>query len=306
MSSLFLNQQQMIYFIVAALFFIIFCFLFRQKQSLESFTDIQSGIQSVFESRQNMTLNQYMIMASLDSAYDGSTISLKQLKSVISTGCRFFDFQVFLDESFSKFNRPYVGYSTDSDYKTIQGINSDPKKRVTLSKILSTTVASCFSTDAPNVMDPVFIHLRIKSKNTEIYGQIATDIQDTISSRLYRDTETNQITMVTKDTPLKNIMGKVIIIVDHLLAPDYTKHQYCADKSCVNLANFTHVESGGTQWRQLPFNPPENMNCLTQGGLVSPILDENTDNNSMVCAPSDIPETVITRWIENNLHIINS
>lgn len=35
-------------------------------------------------------------------------------------------------------------------------------------------------------------------------------------------------------------------------------------------------------------------------------LDENTDNNSMVCAPSDIPETVITRWIENNLHIINS
>jgi hypothetical protein len=30
-------------------------------------------------------------------------------------------------------------------------------------------------------------------------------------------------------------------------------------------------------------------------------LDENTDNNSIVCAPYDIPETVIGNWIENNL-----
>lgn len=35
-------------------------------------------------------------------------------------------------------------------------------------------------------------------------------------------------------------------------------------------------------------------------------LDSESDNNSMVCAPSDIPETVIVNWIENNLEKIVS
>ena len=44
-------------------------------------------------------------------------------------------------------------------------------------------------------------------------------------------------------------------------------------------------------------NDKEEKNMIAK----SLFLDEDSDNNSMVCAPADIPEVVIGSWIENNL-----
>ena len=44
-------------------------------------------------------------------------------------------------------------------------------------------------------------------------------------------------------------------------------------------------------------NDKEEKNIITK----TMFLDESTDNNSIVCAPYDIPETVIGEWIEKNI-----
>ena len=124
-------QQQLIYLLMISLVFLLFFFLF--PHSVEPFTAsaagataIGTGIQSVLESRRKMSLNQYMIMASCDTAYDGSVVTVDQIRSVIQTGCRFFDFQVFCDENDANgFSRPYIGYSTDPTFTTIQGVDPD-------------------------------------------------------------------------------------------------------------------------------------------------------------------------------------
>lgn len=326
----FFQQQNIIYVIVVSLFFILFCFIFPQQWNpwespVESFTDIQSGIQSVFQSRRSLSLNQYMMMASYDSAYDGTTVSVEQLTKVISSGCRVFDFQIFCEDSISDSIQPYIGYSTDPTFVSIQGVDSNISKRLTFNKVLATLVSGCFGTVAPNNNDPVFIHLRVKSKNTNVFSKLATSIEKMVSSRLYVD-PSGKVIPISKDTPLEALMGKILFIMDRTFSKDYGSFKAChpgkeptakkdasgnavvAPTVCISLEDYINIESGGTQWRQIAYNPPEKLNCLTQGGLKSPLVDESTDNMGIVLANNSNLELFMVMPPENilNLDIVGS
>ncbi len=282
-----MTQYKLIMLLMVSLIFVWFCFLFPVKSISfsEPFSTKSANMSSILSDRQKMTLNQYMIMASCDAAYDGTNITTDQLISVISTGCRFLDFQVFHDDLLG----PYIGYSTDPTFEQVKGIQTV----LTFKNLLTTVATNGFGGLVPNNMDPLFIHLRIKSKNTEVYKQMAADIQNTITSRLYLD-KFGKAIQINKSTIMKNIMGKIIIVVDRSINPDYSIQQCgtlqsydisgAVANSCVDLIKYVNIETGGTNWRSISYNPPPSVGCLTRGGTLSPLVDDSTNSLGIVMA----------------------
>ena len=308
-----LSQQQLIYIFIVLLVFILFCYIFplnNTLERLEGFSNIRTGVQSVSENQldQNLPLCQYMIMSACDAAYDGDKMTEKQLNKVIKTGCRFLDFQVFCDDQTLGANRPYIGFSTDPDFVKITGIESKAAKRLTLKKVLTTIASSCFGTVAPNSDDPVFIHLRIKSFNSNIYDMIAQDIKSTLESRLFSD-QTHKAVPVNKDTLLKSIMGKIIIVVDRSFNDTYLKLTSCFNESsqCVKLERLVNIETSGDFWHFLDFDPNLDISCITRGGTSSPIVDEKSSSMGVVIkSKSSFDLNLISPSIDANPDVLSA
>ena len=188
-------------------------------------------INSINDVDTNLRLNQFIIKASYNSAFTGNYINNDMIKYVLSRGCRFLDFEVFYIK-----NKPFVAYSTDSSYKTI-----DSKNQILLNDILTTVVSNAFSDNSPNNRDPVFVHLRVKSNDNNIYKDIAKSIDATLKDKLYFNTK------IDNDTKLTDIMGKVIIVMDKTINYKYNKYTSCAEneENCYDLTKYINIESGG-------------------------------------------------------------
>ena len=96
------------------------------------------------------------------------------VKYVIERGCRFLDFEVFLID-----NKPKVTYSVDKTYQTYETENS-----ILLDNILSAVVNSAFARPSPNYQDPLFIQLRVKTKDNSIYKMIAKSVDFTFEEQI--------------------------------------------------------------------------------------------------------------------------
>lgn len=311
------KQSTICYFLLVISVFTVFFFLFPRPNKLhESFADNETtGIQSVLANRQDMPLSQYMMMASYDSAYDGTLFHNEQLLSVIKTGCRVFDFQIFMDDKEGyNVKRPFIGYSTDPTFEEIQGVDSNISKRLTFSKALSTLAINCFNPTAPNFKDPVFLHLRIKSVKYDIYDRVAQDIQENIATRLFLD-QTGQAVQVSKNTRMKDIMGKIIVVVNRKINPEYTKYTRCPTSltqndlktPCINLSRFVNIESGGSLWRTLAFENKVNAKACSSVEMALPIIDEKTQSMGILLANnSDIELFMILPPLTTNPDIIST
>ena len=188
-------------------------------------------INSIHSTDTNLPLSQYVIKASYNSALTGKYVNKDMIKYVLSRGCRFLDFEIFLIDG-----KPQVAYTTDSKYKTIL-----TKNNILLDEVLSTIVSNAFSSTSPNRADPLFIHMRIKSSdssNHDIYKSIAKSLS-IIKDSLYHKP-------IDKKTKLSDIMGKIIIIVDSTINYHYKKYTNCKnkDKNCYDLKKFINLESG--------------------------------------------------------------
>ena len=172
-------------------------------------------------------LSQYVFKASYNSAYSGGYMSLTALDYVVMRGCRFLDFEIYLQNKY-----PIVAVSTDSTGQTISS-----KSSLKLFDVLThiATVYSPASNVAPNATDPLFIQFRIKSHDPTIYDLVASVIANTIGSvgnNLYIGPP------ITPDTLLTALMGQVIIVIDQTVAPKYT--------SSNALLEYTNLVSGST------------------------------------------------------------
>jgi hypothetical protein len=117
----------------------------------------------------DLPITKYTVKSSYNSACSGSsgTISSEMLKYTLSRGCRFIDFEIS-----SVDGTPYV-ISTENS-KLI-----DKNKIRKLSDILSTVVTYGLSDStgrAPNINDPLFIHLRINDPFPDASGSKDNDI----------------------------------------------------------------------------------------------------------------------------------
>uniref|UniRef100_A0A6C0DMJ2 Phosphatidylinositol-specific phospholipase C X domain-containing protein n=1 Tax=viral metagenome TaxID=1070528 RepID=A0A6C0DMJ2_9ZZZZ len=174
-------------------------------------------------------LREFVIKSSYNTAVSGNNVSTDTIKNVLARGCRFLDFEIFYIN-----NSAHVAYSTDETNQTIDSDNS-----ILLDEVFSTIISNAFASPTPNVGDPLFLHLRIKSTHPEIYKEIAKSIDYALRPKLYPNP-------VTKETKLADIMGKIVVVFDKTSDRDYKTHSKCdpSEKDCINLAPFINMESG--------------------------------------------------------------
>ena len=176
-------------------------------------------------------LKDYVVKGSYNSAITGNYVNVDMVKYVLERGCRFLDFEVFLID-----NKPKVSYSVDKTYQTYETEN-----QVLLDNVLIAAISNAFARPSPNPQDPLFIQLRIKSKDNSIYKKIAKSIDYSLKTKLYNK-------KINENTKLSDIMGKVIIILDKSYNHNYADHSICEkdDKYCYDLTKYVNIESGTT------------------------------------------------------------
>lgn len=183
-------------------------------------------------------LRDFMIKSSYNSAFTGKYMNLGMVKYVISRGCRFLDFEVYIKDGY-----PIVAYtSAISDPSYTNFTSSGPA--VSLSGVFSTIMANAFSDTAPNAKDPLFVQLHIKTNLKDAFDTIAQTIVSGLGNKLYKG-------RVTGDTLLQNLFGRVIIVVDRTTSPGYANYTTCGqgDVSCFALKDYVNMESGGEYLR---------------------------------------------------------
>lgn len=189
---------------------------------LKSIYNVSEGFRST--NTDNMPLYEFCTFGSMNTTLmpGRKLVDLEQIKRVLDTGCRFIDLEIY-----SMKGLPVVGYSADVNNKT----NLDTENSLILSDVLNKIVSVGFS-ESPNTSEPIFIHMRIKTLNTELYNKIADIIKVNIEPRIYGGKRGNKAML---STPLSKLMGKVVIIVDSggEDSPDYK-----------NLKGYIHMESG--------------------------------------------------------------
>ena len=247
-----------------------------------------------------LPLKELCIKASFNSASSGNYISTSMLQYVIGRGVRFLDFEVFYISSDGEENavfRPMVATSTDPTFMALSSENS-----VLLDTILTSAVANAFSSPCPNYGDPLFINLRIKSNNHDIYKAVAASIDSSIKNKIYMNQDasasyiannmTSQKAMrFTKDTTLEKIGNNVVLSIDKTIFPNYGNYCSCDDSKedhCYDLTKYVNIESGS-----------ENMNLILYNYL-SPVP---TIQLSDTAYRTNVK--TVTMTIPDNLYLIN-
>ena len=103
-------------------------------------------------------------------------VSLEALGNVLKRGARLVDFEIY-----SYGGQAVVGASPSSSYDFKGTYNCLP-----VGQVFSTVKAYAFSGQTPNPNDPLFIHLRVKSNNLDVYKQLAKSLGSTFSNLLAR------------------------------------------------------------------------------------------------------------------------
>lgn len=192
-------------------------------------TGLPISVSSMKKNITGETLKEYAIKGSYNTAVTGKYVNLDMIRYVLSRGCRFVDFEVLF------FNdKAVVSTTSDPNYMVI-----DTENIIPLSSALSSTVSQAFSRPSPNFKDPLFIHLRIKSKDAGVYKQIGKAVDFALKDKLYKG-------VVDQNTKMSDIMEKVVLIIDKTIDRDYRQHTKCpsGQSNCYSLDDYISLESG--------------------------------------------------------------
>uniref|UniRef100_A0A6C0B6E3 Phosphatidylinositol-specific phospholipase C X domain-containing protein n=1 Tax=viral metagenome TaxID=1070528 RepID=A0A6C0B6E3_9ZZZZ len=183
----------------------------------------------------DLPIREFIVKSSYNSAISGLYASTDALKLTLERGCRFIDFEIF-----SRNDVEYVSYSGDPEYKTM-GTENVSKNRLKLTDALNTAAGSAFSSPTPSTNDPLFILLRIKDNTSPIYKRIAKHINTAFSERLFKGT-------FNSGTPIGELQGRVVILLDTLSAPKWNEYDKCDSKPNQCLDKVVHLEAGTTNF----------------------------------------------------------
>jgi hypothetical protein len=245
-----------------------------------------STITNTTDKMLDISLNQVCIKASYNSAFDGGTkVSVDQLNYVLSTGCRFLDFEIYRDST----GNAVVNYSTDPTNSTVT--NTSNKDELSFSTIMSEINNSSVKTSAdgkntyvtPNPDDPLFIQLRIKTdtkkNDNTIYSAVGTVLNGYKDNKLHR--KNDKAIQINGDTNLKDLKGKYIIVMDKSINPNYPE----------SFDDYVNIITGGNTWSSQQYSlfknqkstPPKinddfKTTNITQLKLLMPDVDEKSAN----------------------------
>lgn len=226
--------------------------------------DMSSGISSV--SQTNHPIRQYCIKSSYNTALSGNYVSVDAIKYVLSRGCRFIDFEIFLID-----DEAQVAYTDDPTFTTVT-----TKNYISLNEALKHVAIHGFSSPSPNMRDPLFIQFRIKSKNPKIFNLVGMAVDNYLSTKLHRG-------KVTGNTILSELMGKAVLIIDRSFSPTYNKDEHypkCfanseSNHDCHNLSQYVNIESGTSFLRNYTYH--DLLNQLTTPPVITDYDSFETD-----------------------------
>ena len=220
---------------------------------LKSIYPTSEGFNS-FNNMYNLPLREFSIFGSANTSLTNSMklVSVDQVKDILMRGCRFIELEIY-----SVKGLPVVGYSSDS-----KKYNLDTENSLALSDVLNKIVSVGFA-EAPNANQPIFIHMRIKTSNTNLYNKIASIIKTNIEPRIYGGARGNEAML---STPLSRLMKRVVIVVDTdgENSPDYK-----------DMARYIHMESGKYTVRKYKADE------LSAGLIEPPFIKDNGINTDV-------------------------
>lgn len=172
--------------------------------------DLNGKIRSIDSSEQfSYTFKDYYIKSAYNCCsggnYKNDYVDLCAMKDVLKQGVRGLDFEIFSID-----DKPVVATSTSDSYYVKETFNYIP-----FADVMNVIRDYAFSTStAPNSLDPIIIHLRIKSTNQSMYKNFAKLLESYDSILLSKDYDSENYGKNFGDVELKKLMGKVVVIVD--------------------------------------------------------------------------------------------
>lgn len=169
----------------------------------------------------NYSLRDYYINTAYNccsgGSYKNDYVNTCILKDIIKQGVRGLDFEIY-----SINDQPVIATSTSDNYHIKETYNY-----VMFSDAMNIIVNNGFSSStAPNANDPIILHFRIKSTNQKMYSNLAAIFRQYADKYLLGpkysyeySTCTNETECLSQnlgDVKLKDLSGKIIIIVDKL------------------------------------------------------------------------------------------
>lgn len=147
-------------------------------------------------------ISNYFIKSSLDSAYNGSSMSIDMVNYVLSRGYRFLDFAVYLEPLTTATNgspMATVGYSN-----SISGVRIS-SNNIRLSDVCTAILQGAFTATSPNPSDPLFLQIR------PMY-QLPTKSDDSTASALKKGKNTQLNTQIESALELlkRSLAGPII------------------------------------------------------------------------------------------------
>lgn len=229
-----------------------------QLSKIEGTTNTSAIKNASFSASDDNALRNFVIKSSSNSAYTNGYMNLNMIKYVLSKGCRFLDFEIYMKD-----NIPIVAYSTNK--QSLETFTSEAPA-VSFSGVCSTILSNAFSEISPNSDDPLFLHLRIKTYDSTAYSKIAQIIKGGLGPKLYTETNGSAVP-VNLDSQVTDFLGKIVVIVDQHSSPGFQNYATCApdNTDCYSLTNVINLVSNSQTVRTYsqsdltyqPINPPD-------------------------------------------------
>jgi len=198
--------------LIAFLYYFYYSFLRSKECSTMNsiYGDLNGKIRSMDNSEQfNYTFKDYYIKTAYNCCsggnYRNDYVDTCILKALLKQGVRGLDFEIFSIE-----DKPVVATSTSDSYYIKETFNY-----VDFGDVMKIIRDYAFSTaTAPNALDPIIIHLRIKSNNQEMYKNFAKLLEGFDSLLMSKDYDSEYYGQNFGNVEIQKLMGKIIIIVD--------------------------------------------------------------------------------------------
>ena len=183
----------------------------RQCKNMNAlYGDLNGKIRSIDDSELfNYTFRDYYIKSAYNCCsggdYKNDYVDTCNLKNLLKQGVRGLDFEIFSID-----DKPVIATSTSDSYYVKETFNY-----IYFGDALSIIRDYAFATStAPNSLDPIIIHLRIKSTNQAMYENFATLLKSYESILLSKDYDSENHGKNFGDVELRKLAGKVVIIVE--------------------------------------------------------------------------------------------
>jgi hypothetical protein len=198
--------------LIAFLYYFYYSFLRSKECSTMNsiYGDLNGKIRSIDNSEQfNYTFKDYYIKTAYNCCsggnYRNDYVDTCILKALLKQGVRGLDFEIFSIE-----DKPVVATSTSDSYYIKETFNY-----VDFGDVMKIIRDYAFSTaTAPNALDPIIIHLRIKSNNQEMYKNFAKLLEGFDSLLMSKDYDSEYYGQNFGNVKIQKLMGKIVIIVD--------------------------------------------------------------------------------------------